>query len=339
MQRRALTFDLPVPLIAQKIARPKERARLLVACRKDGSIAHRRFKDFPDYLERGDVLVLNDTAVVPTRMWGALEGGGQVEVTLINEIGRGLWESFVRPSGRLEKGKRIFFKRGLFTADMSGRASRGAWRLKFNCGDKDLKDILDRFAEVNAPFYIRRNIKLSEYQNVYARRRGSTQCPTAGLHFTRGMLDRIRDRGVSVAFITLHIGGSVLPVTVDDYRDFRMYKEYFELGAAAAETINLAKRRGKKVMAVGTTVVRCLETASAADEHISARRGWTSLTIKPPYRFKATDAFLTNLHLPASSHLLLTTAFGGMSLILSAYRQAVAKRYRFLDFGDAMLVI
>jgi len=257
----------------------------------------------------------------------------------VSEIGPGLWEAIIRPDGRLRKDTRLLFKGGLI-ARLIKKTSYDGWALRFSpAGTGRLFDLLERSADVNAPFYIRRKVSLGEYQTTYARVPGSTQCPTAGLHFTKSLLKRIRGSGIDIGFITLHIGGSVLPMTVKDYRGFQMYRERFEVTPAIREKVMRAKGAGRRVIAVGTTVVRALESAADGKGRLRATRGWTGLTITPAHVFKVIDGILTNFHLPFSSHLLLTCAFGGTERVLPAYEHAVRRRYRFLDFGDAMLIV
>lgn len=339
MNRDALSFDLPTRLIAQsRVANPKK-IKLLVLSRKDDRIIHRNFVDLPEYLNEGDALALNDTAVIPARMWGSLDVGGQVEVTLVTKIKNETWEALVRPDIRLKAGRRIFFKKYGLNARIIKKTEYDGWALKFNNTGKRFENMLRELAEVNIPFYIRRTVGIKEYQNVYAKVPGSTQCPTAGLHFTAEMLEKIKAKGVDIVFITLHIGGSVLPLIARDFKDVTVHKEYFEISGKARDKINAVKRSGGRVVAVGTTVVRALESAADNQGIVHAGKRWTDLTIKSDYRFKVTDCFLTNFHLPGSSHLLMTSAFGGMAKVLSGYKEAVKKQYKFLDFGDAMLII
>lgn len=333
-----LRFNLPARLIAQKPAASPKMTRLLVVSRKERKIIHDCFENLPDYFQRGDVLVLNNTAVMPTRMWGFLDCGGQVEVTLVNRFKANLWEALVRPDNKARKRSRIIFKGRMLTAGLLKKTQYGGWLLRFNNRAAGVENIFKKYAQINAPFYIKRPVKLSEYQTIYAKIPGSTQCPTTGLHFTNKLLTSLRERGIGIAFVTLHIGGSVLPLTVKDSQNFNMYKEYFEVNEEAKQKINQAKRAGNRIIAAGTTVVRALETA--VDEYgiIRAANGWTTLTIMPGYRFRSIDCFLTNFHLPSSSHLLMTSAFGGVRRVLSAYHEAIKQRYKFLDFGDAMLI-
>jgi len=339
MKRSQLYFNLPNRLIAQSRLRDPARNRLLAVSRADqGKVTHTGFDRLSSFLNAGDVLVLNDTKVMPARFWGMHESEGQVEITLVTRIDDRSWEALVRPDARnLRKGGEIYLKQQGLSLRMVKKMKSGYWLVKFD--GKSIRDFLSRHAEVNIPFYISRQAKLSEYQTIYARIPGSTQCPTTGLHFTRALLREIEAKGVKIVYITLHIGGSIVPVVVRDFRDLRMHKEYFEIKPEAAMRINDARRKDGRVFAVGTTTVRALESAAGKNGLIRAKKGWTGLTIKPGHRFKTVDAFLTNFHMPGSSHLLMTSAFGGVRPVLNAYKQALARGYKFLDFGDAMLII
>lgn len=339
MKVKAFRFDLPNNLIAQKLARGRKDIRLLVLFRKNSSLVHTCFDNFVDYLKKGDLLVLNDTAVLPTRMWGVCDKGGQVEVTLVSRITDNVWEAFVRPDDFVRANSRVFFGDKKLSAKLIGNTGYEGWRLKFNKSGNKLVGVLKSLAKVNVPFYIKRDVGLDGYQTVYAKKIGSTQCPTAGLHFTPDILAQVKRKGADIAFITLHIGGSVLPLTVKDYRNFRMYKEYFEVNRATKQKISDTKNKGARVIAVGTTVVRALESAVDKRGNVKPAKGWTDLTIKLGHDFKVVDAFLTNFHLPASSHLLMTSAFAGERAVLPAYRQAIERGYKFLDFGDSMFIL
>lgn len=339
MNTGIFSFNLPSNLIAQRPADNAKTPRLLVIYRREGKIIHDHFENLADYFHRGDILVLNNTAVIPTRIWGVLGCGGQVEVTLVNRFKANLWEALVRPVNRVRKNGSILFKGRMLTARLLKKTQYSGWLLKFNRPAAEVESFFKKYAQINTPFYIKRDIKPSEYQTAYAKIAGSTQCPTAGLHFTDKLLKRFRDRGIDIAFITLHIGGSVLPLTVRDLQNFNMYREYFEVSKDAERKLNLARKSGNKIIAAGTTVARALETAVDKDGKPESMKGWTTLTIKPGHRFRSIDCFLTNFHMPSSSHLLMTSAFGGIGCILSAYQQALRLKYRFLDFGDAMLIL
>lgn len=339
MNIQNLYFNLPTELIAKKLIRNPDKIRLLILVRSKNKIIHSYFRDILDYLNPGDLLVLNDTKVLPTRMWGVFDKGGQVEVTLVQRIQDNLWEVMVRPTNGFSKNRCISFRKSKIIGNLVGKTTYKGWKLRFESNGEKVEDALKRIAEVNIPFYIRRKVSLHEYQTVFAKKPGSTQCPTAGLHFTKAFLDEIRANGIDIGFITLHIGGSVLPFNMRDYDKFKMYKEYFEVGNRLKEKIEKAKDLGKKIIAVGTTVMRALETVATRDGKVTVQKGWTHLTIKPGYRFKIADGFLTNFHLPGSSHLFLTCAFGGIDNVLDAYQEAIKNKYKFLDFGDTTLII
>lgn len=333
-------FKVPANLIAQSPKSSPEKASLLVVSRKDNKFFHRSFTNLTDYLKKGDLLVLNNTACLKSRFWGVLKNGGQVEVTLVTRKENDVWEAIVRPGGGLKKNQQIYFNNGGLFCDLTKTTSYGGWILRFYCGHgRKLENFLKAFADVNIPFYIKRKAGLCEYQNVYARIPGSTQCPTAGLHFTNKLLNKIKEKGVGIGFITLHIGGSILPLTTKDYKNLRIHEEYFEVNAQVRDKIRQTRAVGGKVVAVGTTTVRALESASSGKGNIKPQKGWTGLTLKPGYNFKIIDGFLTNFHLPNSSHLFMTAAFAGAPLVMKSYEEAIRKRYKFLDFGDAMLII
>lgn len=339
MKIRSLHFDLPDFLIAQRKNINPGKARLLVMSRKNGRIRHGLFGGLASLLREGDLIVLNDSAVLPSRSWGLLETGGQIEVSLVAKVKKGLWEALLRPDIDLSKDTRILFCKGKLSARILKRTSYGGWILKLDRANEEAEDILRSAAEVNTPFYIRKTIKLADYQNAYARCPGSIQCPTSGLHFDSRTLNKIKSCGVDIGFIRLHVSGSVLPVNVADYNNLSLPKEYLEVNAETKRKIEIAKIRGGRVIAVGTTVARALETAADDRGRVRRLKGWTGLTIAPGYGFKVIDGLLTNFHLPSSSHLFLTSAFGGVSNVLNAYKEALRNRYRFLDFGDAMLII
>ncbi|MFA4842703.1 MAG: tRNA preQ1(34) S-adenosylmethionine ribosyltransferase-isomerase QueA [Candidatus Omnitrophota bacterium] len=348
MQRSDLYFSLPTNLIAQKLSRNPANARLLILLRKENACLHARFEDLLNYLDSGDILVFNNSRVIPTRVWGCLDSGGQVEVTLVSKLKENLWEALVRPDYGVERERSIYFTPAPLHSKMQGcplkahlvaQTAYQGWILRFSHNHGKLEDILEKFAEVNLPFYIKSKVKLQDYQNVYAKIAGSTQCPTAGLHFTRNLLDKFRRKGIGIVYITLHVGGSVLPLNVKDFSRLKIHKEYFRISDAVKNRINQARRQGKRLIAVGTTVIRALEARATPEGQVKSGCGWTDLTIKTGYNFKVTDGIVTNFHLPGSSHLLLTSAFAGADRVLSAYRQAVKKKYKFLDFGDAMFIL
>ncbi len=328
-------YDLPEELIAQTAAEPRDASRLLVL-HADGAIEHRIFRDLPDYLRPGDALVLNDTRVIMARLSGRLApGGGAVEALLLRDLGDGRWEAMVRPGRRLRPGRAVDFD-GL-PATVAEARGDGIAVLAFPAGcDPTARGALP------LPHYIHAQPADRErYQTVYARQPGSAAAPTAGLHFTPDLLDRVRAKGVAVHFITLHVGpGTFRPVSVDDPTQHPMHEEWFTIAEETAAALNAARAAGGRLVATGTTVVRTLEqvASSSPDGRLRGASGWTRLLILPGYRFKAIDALITNFHLPRSTLVMLVAAFAGRERILAAYAEAVRERYRFYSFGDAMLL-
>lgn len=335
-------YYLPPELIAQYPAPEREGSRLLVLFRNTGEIVHTVFSAVPEYLAPGDVLVLNETKVFPARLIGRrADTGGQLEVVLLNEKEPGLWEALVRPGRRARPGLTLIFGDGELQAEVGERTGAGGRMLKF-LDTSAFWEKLFRIGEVPLPPYIKRKpekIDQTRYQTVYARVPGSVAAPTAGLHFTPELLHKIEQKGVHLARTLLHVGlGTFRPVRVEEVEKHQMHAEYWKLEEGAASLINAARRRGNRVIAVGTTVVRVLETAAEGD-YVKAGEGWTRLFIYPGYRFRITDGLITNFHLPRSTLLMLVCAFAGRTRVLHAYQEAVACRYRFFSYGDAMLII
>ncbi|MCU0561410.1 MAG: tRNA preQ1(34) S-adenosylmethionine ribosyltransferase-isomerase QueA [Desulfobacterales bacterium] len=338
-------YELPAGLIAQSPAKRRDRSRLLRLERRTGALSHHRFERLPERLTAGDVLVVNDTAVIPARLVGRKATGGRVEVFILDYTGgvrrEGTFacDCLVKSSKPLRAGACI-----QFGEEWSGRVTAiegGFCRVEFSgAGDIDL--LLDRQGHVPLPPYIRRLDRPEDrkaYQTVYAAVRGAVAAPTAGLHFTPELLEEIRAKGVAVACITLHVGyGTFAPVRSADIRTHRMHAERYHISASAAEAVNAARDAGRRVVAVGTTAVRTLEFAAGDDGRVRSGSGWCDLFIYPGYRFKAIDAMITNFHLPKSTLLMLVAAFAGREPILDAYRAAVAEGYRFYSYGDAMLI-
>jgi S-adenosylmethionine:tRNA ribosyltransferase-isomerase len=340
-------YDLPDELVAQVPSERRDRSRLLRLERSTGRVSHHRFDEIAGRFSAGDVLVVNDTAVVKARLLGQKETGGRVEVFLLDYAGgsrlsdprRFACECLVKSSKPSRPGTRFIFPAGL-----SGRvvaAGDGTCRVEFS-GDEDFDALLDRVGHVPLPPYIRRADAPQDqraYQTVYAAVRGAVAAPTAGLHFTPGLLQRLRDLGVVIAPITLHVGyGTFAPVRAADIREHRMHAERFAIPEATAAAVHAARISGRRVVAVGTTAVRTLEFAADAQGRIAAGRGTCDLFIYPGFRFKAVDAVITNFHLPKSTLLMLVSAFAGRENILNAYREAACERYRFYSYGDAMLI-
>ena len=346
MRLRDFDFTLPSELIAQTPAARRDESRLMIVDRRRSAIRHDRFADLGRYLAAGDVLVVNDTRVIPARLRGRKAAtGGSVEVLLLHEVGAGAWEVLLRPAAKTPPGTEVAFGDGALRGRVGERTGAGAVVLHFTP-----PDILSRLAEIGEvplPPYIRRRqgegnreLDLERYQTVYARRPGAVAAPTAGLHFTPDLLARLRERGVQQAALTLHVGwGTFQPVRGDAVEHHRMGAERYELRAAEAERIRCARDAGGRVVAVGTTTTRTLETIALEDGGVRAAGGWSELFITPGHRFRVIDALITNFHLPRSTLFMLVCAFAGRDLMLEAYRTAVDNDYRFYSYGDAMLIL
>lgn len=330
-------YDLPQELIAQTPVEPRDSSRLLVMDKNTGELEHRHFYNLPEYLKPGDLLVFNDTRVIPARLHGFKNTGAHVEVFLLTRKNATDWEVLVKPGKKLQKGAQIRFSDELSceileTTDFGGRIARFHYEGIF-------EEILDRLGETPLPPYIHEKLKDKErYQTVYNRERGSAAAPTAGLHFTKELLKKIRDMGVEEVFVTLHVGlGTFRPVNESRVEDHKMHKEFYTVSQEAADAINKAKREGRRIVAVGTTSVRTLESAGASGE-MKAGGNWTNIFIYPGYQFKFVDALVTNFHLPQSTLVMLVSALSSREKILHAYQVAVENRYRFFSFGDAMFI-
>ena len=332
-------YDLPQELIAQTPAEPRDSSRLLVYDRKTGKTEHRIFRDIKEYLRPGDVLVINNTKVLPARMFAYTKNGGKVEVLLLKRRDLTEWEVLVKPGKKARVGAELTISEEL-SLTVLDRTETGERIVRFHY-DGVFEDILSRVGTMPLPPYIHEKLEdQTRYQTVYCKTDGSAAAPTAGLHFTRQLLDEIRAMGVQVAEVLLHVGlGTFRPVQEEDLTHHVMHSEYYRVDEKAAETVNAAKREGRRVIAVGTTSVRTLETV--ADEHGFLRpcSGDTSIFIYPPYRFKCVDALITNFHLPESTLIMLVSALIGREQCLSVYREAVERGYRFFSFGDACLFL
>jgi S-adenosylmethionine:tRNA ribosyltransferase-isomerase len=344
---RTADFDYPLPedLVAHHPTGRRDESRLLVLDRRTGSLTDRLFPDLLEYFVEGDALVVNDTRVFPARLRGRKPTGAAAEVLLLRPLpgdpeGR-TWEALVRPGGKLKPG-RVVEIADAFQVVVEDSFDDGSRRVRL-AGTEDPWDLIERHGEIPLPPYIRRPGEAADrerYQTVYARERGSVAAPTAGLHFTAGLLEQIEALGVSVVPVTLHVGvGTFRPVDAERVEDHRMHAERFELSEATARALNRTRDAGRRVWAVGTTSARTLESAMAPDATFGPARGWTDLFIHPPYDFKAVDVLLTNFHLPRSSLLMLVAALAGRDRVLEAYRHAIERRYRFYSYGDAMLVV
>lgn len=332
-------YNLPEELIAQTPAEPRDSSRLLVYNRATDKVEHRIFHDIKDYLKKGDVLVVNNTKVLPARIYAHTEHGGRVEVLLLKRISALRWEVLVKPGKKCRLGTHLVVDEGL-SLTVSSVTESGERIVDFEC-DGVFEEALERVGSMPLPPYIHEKLKdKNRYQTVYAKTDGSAAAPTAGLHFTPQLLQEIKDMGVEVAEVLLHVGlGTFRPVKEDAVTDHKMHSEYFEVSQSAADIINRAKREGRRVIAVGTTSVRTLESAAAEDGTLSPCRGNTSIFIYPPYKFKCVDCLITNFHLPESTLIMLVAAMVGREKILELYNIAVEEKYRFFSFGDAMLIL
>lgn len=332
-------YDLPEELIAQTPAEPRDSSRLLVYHRDTRQLEHKIFRDVIDYLKAGDVLVVNRTRVLPARVYAHTEHGGAVEVLLLKRLDLTRWEVLVRPGRKCRPGAHLIVNEELSLRVLS--VTDSGERIVEFMYDGTFEDILSRVGTMPLPPYIHEKLTDPErYQTVYSKENGSAAAPTAGLHFTPELLERIRAKGVEIAEVLLHVGlGTFRPVKEENVLDHKMHSEYFEISAEAAEIVNRAKKEGRRVICVGTTSVRTVETV--ADEHGFLRpcKGNTEIFIYPPYKFKCVDALITNFHLPESTLLMLVSALCSREEILSVYETAVKERYRFFSFGDAMLIL
>ncbi|MDI6704303.1 MAG: tRNA preQ1(34) S-adenosylmethionine ribosyltransferase-isomerase QueA [bacterium] len=339
MRLKEFDYNLPKELIAQRPIKKRDESRLLVLDRKSGEIKDLRFKDIVNFLGKGDLLVLNDTKVIPARLIGKKrDTGDHIEVLLLRKIERDLWEVLIKPGKRVKKGIQIVFGEGL-SGEVIDRTDFGTRLIRFYYRGRFDK-ILDKIGKTPLPPYIKNEtVDRESYQTIYAKRKGASACPTAGLHFTRYLLKRIEDIGVNLAFITLHTGlGTFRPVKCEDIQNHHMHPEYYEVREDVAKGINDTMKRRGRIIACGTTVVRTLETVASING-VKGSKGWTDLFIYPGFRFQIVDCLITNFHLPKSTLLMLVSAFAGMELIKTAYLHAIKNNYRFYSFGDAMLII
>ena len=334
-------YDLPEELIAQDPLEDRTASRLLVLNRETGAIEHKIFSDVIDYLNEGDCLVINNTRVIPARLIGEKEDtGGKVEVLLLKRRANDVWETLVKPGKKLRPGARVTFGDGRLKADILEIAEEGNRLVRFYY-EGIFEEILDSLGEMPLPPYITHKLEDKEmYQTVYAKFDGSAAAPTAGLHFTKELLNKIEEKGIKIASITLHVGlGTFRPVKVDDVNNHHMHTEWYEVNAEAADIINETKRNGGRVICVGTTSCRTIESVADENGYMKAKTGETDIFIYPGYKFKIMDGLITNFHLPESTLVMLVSAFAGKENVLAAYETAVKERYRFFSFGDAMILI
>lgn len=338
MKLTDFSYELPKELIAQHPAEPRDHARLMLYDKKTGAVEHKHFYDLVDELQAGDVLVFNDSKVIPARLYGKrVPTGGKVEVLLLTPVGEDRWEVLVKPGKKALPGTTIEFPGGL-QAEVLDRTDFGGRVVHFTY-DGVFDDIIDQIGEMPLPPYIHEKMEdPNEYQTVYARERGSAAAPTAGLHFTDELLQKIRDKGVEEVFVTLHVGlGTFRPVEEENIEDHQMHSEFYSITPEAADAINRAKAEGRRIIAVGTTSIRTLESAGTTGT-LKAGSGWTNIFIYPGFTFHIVDALVTNFHLPESTLLMLISALSTREQILHAYDIAVREKYRFFSFGDAMFI-
>lgn len=339
MNKTDFYFYLPERLIAQTPLEKRDTSRLLHLYKTTGEIEHRHFYDVKQYLRKGDCLVLNDSRVLPARLIGARPTGGSVELVLLKDLGEGCWECLSRPGRKTKPGQEIVFGNGELTATVQSVTEGGNRIVKFQYEGVFL-EVLERLGKMPLPPYIKEELKDAErYQTVYSRELGSAAAPTAGLHFTMELLQEIEKMGVNICFVTLHVGlGTFRPVKAENIEEHEMHSEFCMVPADTAKTINETKRRGGRVIAVGTTSCRTLESFANEDGTIEETAAWTNIFIYPGYKFKCVDALITNFHLPESTLIMLVSALAGRENILHAYEVAVKEEYRFFSFGDAMLI-
>ena len=334
-------YHLPESLIAQTPLKNRDQSRLLVLGRKTGNIAHKHFTDIMDYFEPGDTLVLNDTRVMPARLFGLKEEtGAKVEMLMLTRIEDNDWEVLLKPAKRIKVGNTLSFGNGKIIAECIKELEQGGRIMRLHY-EGILEERLDELGEMPLPPYIKERLDDPDrYQTVYAKENGSAAAPTAGLHFTDELLQKIKDKGVNIAFITLHVGlGTFRPVSVEDINNHEMHSEYYQMTKETADMLNKTKENGYRIISVGTTSTRTLETIRRDHEQFVATSGWTDIFIYPGFEYKAIDGLITNFHLPKSTLVMLVSAFSSREYILNAYKEAVKLKYRFFSFGDAMLII
>ena len=332
-------YELPEELIAQTPIEKRDESRLMVLDRKEQTIEHKHFKDIIDYLEPGDVVVRNNTKVIPARLYGKKETGAKVEFLLLNNMEKDIWECIVRPGNKLHIGAKVIFGDGLLKAEVLDTMPGGTRKVEFHY-EGIFNEILDKIGLMPLPPYIHESLKENDrYQTVYAKYEGSAAAPTAGLHFTPELLKKIEEKGIDIANVTLHVGiGTFRPVKEDTVEAHQMHSEHFYIKEEDCEKINKAKKSGHRVIAVGTTSCRVLETIADDNGYVKPTEGDTQIFIYPGYKFRCLDALITNFHLPQSTLVMLVSALAGKDYIMKAYKEAVEQKYRFFSFGDAMLI-
>lgn len=340
MRRQDFSFDLPQELIAQDPLKDRASSRLLVLDKETGETSHHVFREIKDYLHPGDCLVINDTKVIPARLIGSKIGtDAKIEILLLKRKEDNVWETLVKPGKKAKPGARISFGEGLLIGEVIDVVEEGNRLVRFTY-DGIFEEILDQLGQMPLPPYITHQLEdKNRYQTVYAKHSGSAAAPTAGLHFTPKLLQEIEGEGVDIASVTLHVGlGTFRPVKVDNILEHHMHSEFYQIEESEAEKINRAKEKGGRVICVGTTSCRTIESAADENGHLRAGSGWTDIFIYPGYKFKLLDCLITNFHLPESTLLMLVSALAGREHVLAAYEEAVRERYRFFSFGDAMFI-
>ena len=339
MKTHDFYYDLPEELIAQTPLQERDSSRLMVLNRETGEIQHRHFYNVIDYMNPGDCLVMNDSRVLPARLLGHRPTGGAVEILLLRDLGNKCWECLCRPGRKMQVGSQVFFGNGELTATVREVQETGNRVVEFHYEGIFL-EVLERLGKMPLPPYIKAELEDQErYQTVYSREVGSAAAPTAGLHFTNALLDQIRAKGVKTAFVTLHVGlGTFRPVKADEILDHHMHSEFCMISAETAAKLNETRKNGGRIICVGTTSCRTLESLVNEDGTFAEKSGWTDIFIYPGYSFRAMDGLITNFHLPESTLVMLVSAFAGREHVLNAYAEAVKERYRFFSFGDAMMI-
>ena len=333
-------YDLPEELIAQTPLQRRDASRLMVLNRETGEVTHRHFYDILEYLTPGDCLVMNDSRVLPARLLGHRPTGGAVEVLLLRDLGEGCWECLCKPGRKMQPGNQVIFGGGELTATVEAVQEDGNRLIRFHYEGIFL-EVLERLGKMPLPPYIKAELEDQErYQTVYSREVGSAAAPTAGLHFTRELLDKIREKGVKTAFVTLHVGlGTFRPVKAEEIADHHMHAELCMISQETARILNETRKSGGRIICVGTTSCRTLESLVNADGSFTPKSQWTEIFIYPGYSFRAMDGLITNFHLPESTLVMLVSAFAGREHVLNAYKEAVEQKYRFFSFGDAMCIL
>lgn len=340
MKRQDFYYELPEELIAQDPLEDRSSSRLLVLDKESGAVSHHVFKEITDYLHEGDCLVINDTKVLPARLIGSKVGtDAKIEVLLLKRKENNVWETLMKPGKKAKVGTKISFGDGLLIGEVVDIVEEGNRLIQFSY-EGIFEEILDQLGQMPLPPYITHQLEdKNRYQTVYAKHTGSAAAPTAGLHFTPELLEQLEEKGVQIARVTLHVGlGTFRPVKVDDILEHHMHSEFFQIDEEAAEKINRTKENGGRVICVGTTSCRTIESAADENGHLSACSGWTEIFIYPGYQFKVLDCLITNFHLPESTLVMLVSALAGREHVLAAYEEAVKEKYRFFSFGDAMFI-